>query len=173
MDLLADMPLVPRVLVTTGLSYAYIVGLIRLSGKRTVAHMNSFDWIVSVAVGSLLARAILTPGDTVEAWIAIGALIGLQHALTRATVASPLAARAVKAEPRLIVERGRLLEGAMAEARLNREEVLSALREAGLAELSDVGAMVLETDGRISTIPRSAMDAPARRADALSDLKSL
>ena len=170
MDLLADMSLLPRVLVTTALSYAYIVVLIRLSGKRTVAHMNSFDWIVSVAVGSLLARAILTPDDTVEAWIAIAALIGLQHGLTRATVARASVARVVKSEPRLVVDRGALLPHAMRAARINSAEVLAALREAGLSDLSDVGAMVLETDGGLSVIPQAAMPARGRTPDALSDL---
>ena len=36
--------------------YVLVVALVRLMGKRTTAQMNNFDWIINVAVGSLVAR---------------------------------------------------------------------------------------------------------------------
>jgi len=42
------------------LAYAAIVVLVRITGKRTLASMNAFDFIVNVALGSLLATIILS-----------------------------------------------------------------------------------------------------------------
>lgn len=39
-----------------GGSYAFIVFVLRLSGKRTLSKMNAFDFIVTVALGSILAN---------------------------------------------------------------------------------------------------------------------
>lgn len=48
-----------RILVVGILSYILIVFVLRVSGKRTLSKMNSFDFIVTVALGSVLA-SILT-----------------------------------------------------------------------------------------------------------------
>ena len=173
MDWLADIPLLPRVIATATLTYAYLVALIRVTGKRSVAQMNSFDWVVNVAVGSLSATAILTPEDSIEAWVAIGTIITLQVALTKATYHSDTVSALVKEEPSLIVRDGRMLKTAMADARINEDEVMAGVRSAGLSGLDEVGAMVFEADGKLSVIRADAapLSPPLSRTmrDALAD----
>jgi uncharacterized membrane protein YcaP (DUF421 family) len=41
------------VVVTCVLAYIGVVVLVRISGKRTLAQLNAFDWIVTVAFGSI------------------------------------------------------------------------------------------------------------------------
>lgn len=62
----------------------------------------------------------------------------------------------VKAEPSLLVRDGRLLADAMRRSRVTEREVLAAVREAGIASLSQVAEAVLETDGSIAVAPDSA-----------------
>ena len=50
-----------RVVVTAVAAYTALIVLLRISGKRTLAQPNLFDWIVTVALGSTLAGVILTP----------------------------------------------------------------------------------------------------------------
>ena len=152
---LDDLPTVVRVVVTTALSYGYVVVLIRLSGKRTIAHMNSFDWIINVAVGALTASAILTPENTAEAWIAIGTVIALQWALTKLVQRFKPVARLVREEPRLLARHGVLMRDAMAELRVSEDSVMAALRGAGLLSVGEAEAIVFETDGRLSVIAAS------------------
>jgi uncharacterized membrane protein YcaP (DUF421 family) len=59
----------------------------------------------------------------------------------------------VKAEPTLLLHRGRFLERAMQAERITREEILAASRASGAAEVGEIAAVVLETDGSISVIP--------------------
>ncbi|MDP9398666.1 MAG: hypothetical protein M3P96_13010 [Actinomycetota bacterium] len=49
-----------RVLVVGGLAYLALVALLRISGKRTLAKLNAFDLILTVALGSTLATVLLT-----------------------------------------------------------------------------------------------------------------
>lgn len=167
---LQDMPLLPRVALTTVLTYAYLVGLIRLTGKRTVAQMNSFDWVVNVAVGSLAATAILTPTNTLEVWVAMAVIILLQLVLTQATFRFRTVSRLIKEEPRLLVKDGRMLPRAMADCRVNEDEVLAGLRQSGLASLDGVGAMIFEADGKLSVIPRDTATYQGHTPDALTNL---
>ncbi|MDD4650877.1 MAG: hypothetical protein PHQ34_01485, partial [Methanothrix sp.] len=41
-------------------AYVALVIIVRLSGKRTLSSMNAFDFIVNVAIGSILASTIIS-----------------------------------------------------------------------------------------------------------------
>ncbi len=60
--------------------------------------------------------------------------------------------KALSNEPVLLMEHGQFLEPAMAETRVSRSNLLEKLRSAGVADLSQVRAVVLETTGDISVI---------------------
>lgn len=137
------------------LAYVVLVTLLRVSGKRTLSKMNAFDLIVTVALGSTLA-SILTSQSVVlaEGAVALFVLIGLQYLVAWASSRSEAVSRVVKSEPALLVYRGVLLEDALRRERVARDEVLAALRRQGAPRLDAVEAVVLETDGSFSVIPR-------------------
>ena len=49
-----------RTLVVGALTYVVLVAFLRVSGKRTLAKMNAFDLVVTVALGSTLATVLLS-----------------------------------------------------------------------------------------------------------------
>lgn len=83
-------------------------------------------------------------------------LIGLQFLITLATTRWPAFRNVIAGGPALLVHDGLLLERAMRSERVCEEEVMHALRDAGLTELAQLRMMVLETDGRFSVIPVEA-----------------
>jgi uncharacterized membrane protein YcaP (DUF421 family) len=143
-----------RVLLVGTLAYAALVLLLRISGKRTLTKLNAFDLVVTVALGSTLATVLLSKSVAfAEGVLALGLLIFLQYGIAWLSVRSPRFQSFIKAEPTLLVHRGRFLEGAMRVQRITREEVLAAVRASGAAEVGEIAAIVLETDGSISVIP--------------------
>lgn len=151
-----------RVALSAVAAYAGLVLLLRLSGKRTLSDMNAFDFVVTVALGSTLASTILSRDTTVaEGLTALATLALLQAIIAWAASRSSATRRAVKSEPTLLVHEGRMLEGAMRSERVSAAEVLAAIRAQGGADLRDVHAVVLETNGNFSVI-----GAPPERAGA-------
>ena len=149
---------------TAALGYVTLVVMLRATGKRTLSKMNAFDFIVTIALGSILASLILLQDVTfADGLTALLALILLQYAVTWLAVRAPWFENLVKAEPALLVYQGRVLSGAMRHARITRREVEGAVREAGYAALGDVEAVVLETNGTFSVITNSASDPGALR----------
>jgi uncharacterized membrane protein YcaP (DUF421 family) len=121
--------------------------------------MNNFDWVVTVALGSLVASGIILESVTViEALIATGLLLGLQWGLTSWMPRSKALERVVKAKPTLLVDRGHLIESSLIEERVTEDEVYAALRGAGLATLEEAQWVVLETDASLSVIAKSSRD---------------
>lgn len=148
-----------RVLVSVPVMYVAVVAFVRLSGKRTTSQMNGFDWVVTVAMGSLVASGIVSRSVALaDAVVAIATLLALQYAVTRGVRRSAALASLVKSEPRLLVRDGRFLPEALAAERITEGEVLSSVRGQGVGSLEEVAAVVLETDATISVIPRSTAE---------------
>ena len=146
-----------RVLVVGVLAYVALVVLLRVSGKRTLSKLNAFDLIVTVSLGSTLATILLSKDVALaEGVLALAVLIFAQYAITALSTRSESVQRLVKATPRLIVYRGRILQDAMRSERLTEEEIWAVLRGQGYASLEDVGAVVLETDSSLSVLGRDA-----------------
>lgn len=146
-----------RVLVVGVLAYVALVVLLRIFGKRTLSKMNAFDLVVTVALGSTLA-SILTSKDVAlaEGVAAFAVLISLQFAVAWASVRWRWADRAVKSAPRLLAYRGEMIPEALRRERVSRDEVLAAVRDAGLPSLAEAEAVVLETAGEMSVVQRAA-----------------
>lgn len=143
-----------RVVVVGTLAYAALVVLLRLTGKRTLSKMNAFDLVVTVALGSTLATVLLSKDVALLEGIAAFVLLCLlQYAVAAASVRSERLQGLVKAEPRLLLHEGRFLPEALHAERVTREEVLAAIRAKGMVTVSEVGAVVLETDGSFSVLP--------------------
>jgi len=165
---LSGLPALVRVLVVGGSAYVILVVLLRLTGKRTLAKLNAFDLIVTVALGSTLASALLSQSVLVaQAATAFALLVLLQLAVAWLSVRVRWFRRAVRAAPTLLVRHGQVLDDALAGERITREEVDQAVRSSGYGGMDQIGAVVLETDGTLSVISRSKLGS----GDALDGLR--
>ncbi|HXW07439.1 MAG TPA: YetF domain-containing protein [Vicinamibacterales bacterium] len=146
-----------RTLLVGVLAYAGLVLFVRVSGKRTLSKMNAFDLIVTVALGSTLATILLSPDVALaEGLLALALLILLQYVVAWSAVRAGWFRGAVKSEPTLLFHEGRFLDTALRRERVTRAEVLAAARNQGVADLGEVVAVVLETDGSFSVLNRGA-----------------
>ncbi|MFO7664442.1 MAG: DUF421 domain-containing protein [Chloroflexota bacterium] len=149
-----------RVVVVSVLAYLGMVFLLRISGKRTLTKLNAFDLVITVALGSTLASIILSKEvPLVEGITAFFMLIALQFVITWLSVRSATVRRLVKAEPTLLLYKGEMLLDTMKRERVTEEEVLAAVRGGGVADVEDVEAVILETDGSFSILEKG--DGPA------------
>jgi uncharacterized membrane protein YcaP (DUF421 family) len=157
-----------RVLLVGGGAYVAMVVFLRVAGQRTLSKMNAFDLVVTVALGSSLASAVLDDGIALaESLTAFGLLIGLQYAVTWSSVRAPWVRRIVTGEPQLLLHRGALLPDALRRARVLPDEVRAAVRAQGRPDLDGIEAVVLETDGSFSVVT----DADAAGASSLEGVR--
>jgi uncharacterized membrane protein YcaP (DUF421 family) len=145
---------VGRVLAMSLLVYPTLILVLRVSGKRTLAKMNAFDLVVTVALGSTLATILLSADVSLaEGILALVLLVGLQLAVAWVSVRVGWFRRTVKASPALLLYRGFVLEERLWAERVTAGEVRQAVRSQGIGGLELVEAVVLETDGSFSVIP--------------------
>ncbi|TCT05580.1 DUF421 domain-containing protein [Aquabacter spiritensis] len=144
-----------RTLLVGILAYVTLVAFLRLSGKRTLAKLNAFDLVVTVALGSTLATILLQESVALaEGALCLALLIGMQFAVSFFSVRSPAFAHAVRSEPALLVRDGRFCAGAMRRERITEGEALSAVRAAGGQAIAEARSVILESDGTLSVALR-------------------
>jgi len=155
----SDSSSVIRILVVGTLSYIAVLLVLRVSGKRTLSKMNSFDFIVTIALGSVLAN-ILTSQDValLDGILSFSLLVALQFIASWLSVRSDFFNSLVKSSPKLLYYKGRFDEIAMKKERVPKIEILQAVRSDGDASIEDVLAVVLETDGSFSIIKKDGGD---------------
>ena len=142
-----------RVVVVGSAAYAALVLLLRVSGQRTLAKLNAFDLVVTVALGSTLGTVLLSESVALAGGLlAFALLVGLQYAVAWLSVRSLRFGALVKSEPSLLLHRDRFLDEAMRRRRVMRDEVVSALRSSGLSRPEDAAGVVLEADGSLSVV---------------------
>lgn len=142
-----------RVVITSLFAYPAVLIILRISGKRTLSKMNLFDFIVTVALGSILATVILNNNiPVVEGLAAFVMLILFQFVITYFSARSKAVSKLVKSSPRMLAYDGNLIHQNMLDERIDEDEIWEALRQKGFSSLDEVGAVVLETNGNMTVI---------------------
>lgn len=148
---------VVRTLIVGALAYLGLVAFIRISGKRTLAKLNAFDLVVTVALGSTLSAILLQESIALlEGLSAFALLIALQFAVSWLSVRSKGFAKLVRSEPQLLARDGAFCGAALKRARVTEDEALGAVRAAGVAGIGQTDYVILESDGSISVGLREA-----------------
>ncbi len=133
--------------------YVSLIVLLRMFGNRTLAKMNAFDLVVTVALGSILATLLLSKDTALaQGVLALALLIFFQFVITWVSVRAEWVRHVVTGEPSLLLYDGECLTSALRKSRVAKEEVEAAVRSAGLPQLQDAAAVILETDGSLSVI---------------------
>ena len=148
-----------RIAVSALLIYVFIIAGVRFMGKRSTAQMNNFDWIVTVALGSIVGSAIILKDVVLaEVFLAIGLLLGFQYAITKAAVRWDAVSASVRAPPTLLFYEGAFHTEAMAKERVTKAEIEGAARESGYSDLREVGAVIIESSAKLSILGKNGAD---------------
>jgi len=135
-------------------AYVAIVLMLRWAGLRTLSKMNSYDFVVTIALGSVLASVIMsTQVSILEGLVGMGVLVTIQYGVTWIWSRWHDVHNAATAPPTLLLHRGVMLEAALQATRVTPAEVRAALRAAGMRDLAQAEAVVLEADGSLSVLP--------------------
>ena len=143
-----------RGLILTALAMFWVVLLVRVNGLRSFSKMTNFDFVMTVAVGSLLAGGSQSTdwNAFVQTLAAMAALFIVQYATARIRKASDTFENLSQNRPMVLMRDGKYVDKALAKTRVSQTDLIAKLREANVLDLSDVRAVVLETTGDVSVL---------------------
>lgn len=131
--------------------YVVLAVLIRLNGLRSLTKMSSFDFVTTVATGSLIATVILADRPSLgQGAAALAVLFAIQGGF--AWVRRRHDVSAVENTPVLLMRGSEILHDNLRSARVTTDDLHAKLREANVLNLEQVHAVVLESTGDVSVL---------------------
>lgn len=141
----------------TALIYLFLVAGLRLLGKRELGQMNIYDLVLIIVLANAVQNAMVGDDNSL-----VGGLVAATTLLIMNRVFAVMLARSARFEKIMVGEAALILnDGIPIEDRMRREgvtneQLMAALREHGLDNLRDAHMCILEVDGSISVVPKSA-----------------
>ena len=139
-----------------GAVYLLLLAVFRLSGKRTLAQLTAFDFVLLLVIGEATQQAMLGTNDSITGFVlTVVTLIALQRITDSASYRSERMDRLINDMAVVLVEDGVFHEAAMRAYRVTPDELLEQARRTQAVErLDQIKYAVLERTGSISIIPR-------------------
>jgi len=132
--------------------YLLVIVLTRLFGKRSFSKMSSFDFAVTIAVGSIIASTLLSSSVTLfDGMVGLATVYVLQW-LVAYMRKFKWFQNAVDNEPLLIMDGQKILYDNLRTAKVTEDDLKAKLREANVIQLSEVRAVIFETTGDIAVL---------------------
>jgi uncharacterized membrane protein YcaP (DUF421 family) len=141
------LPLLEKILRPV-IVYLFLIGFLRIFGKRELAQLNPFDLVVLLSLSNTVQNAMIGDDNSVTGGI-IGAfsLLAINWALMWLLYRTPKLTAAIEGEPSTIIRGGVLDEKELRLQTLSHEDLISVLNKNGFNEISDVDLCVLEPNG--------------------------
>lgn len=157
-----------KVVIASIVSYFAILSIVRIMGKRTLAKMNAFDFVVTVTLGSTLSSMLLNKVPILDGSVAVLIIVSLQYLMAYMIKRSAALEKKVNSAPVILFYNGEFIRDALEKERITEKEILAEIRSYRLEQLSDVRAVVLEVNGTFSVIKKEAGIHPTSLDDLIN-----
>ena len=130
--------------------------LTKFLGKKQIAQLNMYDYIISISIGNIVADMSGDKGISfLHGVVVLVTYAVVSYLLTYVTTKSIVFRRFMTGIPIVLIENGKIIEDAMNDARIDINDLLEEARINGYFDLSEVLYAVMESSGRISFLLKS------------------
>jgi uncharacterized membrane protein YcaP (DUF421 family) len=171
--LVSGVPIAEKVIRTIAV-YGFLIGGLRLFGKRELGQLNPLDFIVLLLLSNTVQNAIIGNDNSLVGGL-LGALVLMivNSVLVRYTYRHPRVRRWVEGRPDELVKDGHVLQRALEHNQISREELVAAARKQGVEHLGDVACARLEVSGAVSFLVKEPTELQRFHADIVARLDAI
>ena len=145
-----------KVLISSLVSLSALFVLTKVLGNREMAQLSMFDYISSIAIGSIAGEiAAMSTDNIIEPLLSMTLLSFFTLIINYLTCKSIILRRFFQGQALLLYQDGQLYEKNMLEAKIDIGELLSECRVMGYFDLEDIHTIILESNGKLSIHPVS------------------
>ena len=136
--------------------YFFLLLVFRVSGRRTLAQMTSFDLVLLLIISETTQQAMVDDDHSItNGFLLILTLVGTSIGLSLLKQRWPTLDRWLEDVPLVVVENGKLHKDRMDKVRVDERDILSAARALqGLERLDQIKYAIVERSGEITIVPK-------------------
>ena len=154
--------------------YLFLIVGLRLSGKRELAQLNPFDFVVLLTLSNTVQNAIIGNDNSVTGGV-LGAttLLVVNYLVVRFLYRHNRLDELVEGRSTVVVEDGVLQKDNLRQELVTLKELMEAARKQGFASLDEVDYADLEPGGGFSFIGKRPAPEIERHSELLSHLEQI
>ena len=168
-----DITIAEKVLRPVIVYFFLIIGL-RLAGKRELAQLNPFDFIVLMTLSNTVQNAIIGNDNSVSGgMIGAATLLAVNYGVVRLVRNHRKLQRALEGRADVLVRNGQIMKDHCDRELISKADLTAAAHKQGIASLHDVDYAVLEPTGTISFIQKRPTPEGSRHAELMTTLQQI
>ena len=149
------------ILIRTGIVYVLLIATVRLMGKRQLGELEVSELVTTILLSEIASLPVAEPSIPImHAVIPLVTILTVEISLSVILLKCPRLKNLVSSRPNILIRHGRLDQREMRRSRISIDELLSEMRQAGLAALEDIDYAILEQNGKISILPKKCATPP-------------
>lgn len=143
------------IIIRTLILYTTVVFSLRLMGKRQIGELQPSELVVAIMISDVATVPMQSLDmPLLSGIIPVLTLVFAEVVTSYMSIKSTTMRRFFMGEPSIVVYNGVICEKELMRQRFNLSDLLEELRVQGCFDISDVFVAVLETNGKLSVIPR-------------------
>jgi len=154
--------------------YLFLIIGLRLAGKRELAQLNPFDFIVLMTLSNTVQNAIIGNDNSISGGL-IGAttLLAVNYWVVRAVRHNRKLQRALEGRADVLIRNGQIQKDHCDRELISKAELTAAAHKQGIGSLHDVDYAVLEPTGTISFIQKRPTPEGTRHSELVAMLNKI
>ena len=145
-----------KVVISSLVSLGALFILTKMMGNREMAQLSMFDYISSIAIGSIAGEmAAMSTENLIEPLLSMTILSLFTLTINYLTCKSIILRRFFQGQALLLYQNGQIYEKNLLYAKLDIGELLAECRVQGYFNLEDIHTILLESNGKLSILPVS------------------
>ena len=154
--------------------YAFLIVSLRLAGKRELAQLNPFDFVVLLTLSNTVQNAIIGNDNTVTGGV-LGAatLLIVNYVVVRYLHGHERLESLVEGAEDVLIDNGQILRDRLRQELITESELLSAANKQGFATLAEIQHAVIEPGGTVVFTAKRPTADSVRHAELVAKLDRL
>jgi len=154
--------------------YVFLIGGLRLAGKREMAQLNPFDLVVLLMLSNTVQNAIIGEDNSITGgMIGAATLLIVNHVLVRYLYNHQTLERLVEGDPDVLIDNGVIQVKALERELITVSALEAAAHKEGFGSLDDVDRAILEPGGGICFIGKRPTPETARHDELVVRLEQI
>ncbi|MBQ3064451.1 MAG: DUF421 domain-containing protein [Clostridia bacterium] len=152
------------ILIRTIIIYIVLIATMRLMGKRQLGELEISELVTTLLISEIASLPIADQTiPVVHAIIPLVTILTLEMVLSIILLKCPKLKNLASARPTVLIRHGTLDQKELKRIRISLDELISELRQAGVATIADVDYAILEQNGKISIILKKEASPPTAK----------
>lgn len=144
------------IFIRTAIIYVFIIIAVRLMGKRQVGELKPHELVITILISAVAVIPLEENGmPLANCLVPILLFISLEIFVSVLSMKNLKFRNLIQGRPIFIIRNGKLDQKKLREMRFTIDDIVDALRQQGIFDISEVEDAVIETNGTISVLQKA------------------